>query len=403
MSIELLHTGDSHVDVGTHGILNPKTGFSTAWESNTLALASAVQEAIDRDVAAFLHCGDAFKDGRPSQEALLMFAEALRPLIAACIPIVMVDGNHERISVPTSHRTATAAVGAILDGSGGEIHVVDREPRLVRTGTGLQVACLPWLSKSTVLATLGIEQADPQHGDRVVAQYAVECLEAMAAEADTTAPFVIASHVTVDDVRVDSVAKGQRRGSEMDIAHLFAEPILPRAAIEETGASYAALSHIHARQRIGKVCYYAGSPNRLTFTDADDDKSANLVTLGDDNTLESVTYLPTEARAMHSIALADDDAEDRIGALTNGALVRVVLPPGVALVPESVRTDILTAGALLVDTQVTPLDRPRITTTALPEKIDPAAAFEAWLAERHPDLDSTPVMTAAAKLLEVAK
>lgn len=395
-----IHTGDAHIDSDVHGHLNPATGINKAWESHARALGTLVQRAVEEEVQFFIHAGDAFKNGKPSQEAVLLAAETFRPLMDAGIPLILLDGNHERLLVPTSQRTATVSLGEILAGR-GEVHVVQREPALVRTSTGLQVACLPWLSKTTILSRLDATDLDPAAGDRKVVDFALEAMDAMVAEADTSAPLILASHVTLDDVRLDSVAKGCRRGSELDITHIFAEPIVPRKAVEALPFSYVALSHIHARQRIGQRCFYAGSPDRLTLTDADDPKSGNLVSITDDNVLDEVEQVDTHARAMHSITLTDDDAEDRLAALEEGALVGLVLEPGDSIPPEPVRAMIADAGAVIVGIKVTPKDRVRSAATVVKEKTDPLTALNTWLEETKPDgVDNTYAVSLAAKMLE---
>lgn len=399
MPQKVLHTGDGHIDSNTHGTTNPETGISTAWESHQRAVASSVQAAIDNEVDAFVDAGDAFDTGLPSQEAMLMYADLLMPLMKAGIPYIGLGGNHERIRVRPSQRTATLTLGAILSPH-GEVHIAERTPGLIRLKSGLQVAAMPWLSKSTILSQLGETGLDPAEGDRRIVQYALDALERMCDEADDTEPFIMASHVTVDDVRLDSIAKGHKRGSEIDTAHVFAEPILPRKALEDSPISYAALSHIHARQRMGQKCFYAGSPDRLTLTDADDPKSVNLVTIGDDNTLESVDFIETDARKMHSINLGDADAEERLDALDEGALVGLVLPAGENQAPDEIVKQISELGARIIETQKTPLDRPRSVAITLPEKINPVEALSTWLSEKRPDANANLAASLAAGLLE---
>lgn len=399
MSPKVLHTGDGHIDSNTHGPLNPDTGISTAWESHQRAVASSVQAAIDNEVDAYIDAGDAFDTGMPSQEAILVYAETLMPLMKAGIPYVSLGGNHERIRVRPSQRTATLTLGAILSPH-GEVHIAERDPELIRLKNGLQIAALPWLSKSTILSQLGETRLDPVEGDRRIVQFALDSLERICDEADDTSPFIMASHVTVDDVRLDSISEGHKRGSETDIAHVFSEPILPRKALEDSPISYAALSHIHARQRMGQKCFYAGSPDRLTLTDADDPKSVNLATIGDDNTLESVDFIETDARKMHSINLIDADAEERLDALEEGALVGLVLAPGENQVPPEILAQITEHGARVIDTDKVPVDRPRTAAITLPEKINPVEALSTWLSEKRPDANANLAASLAAGLLE---
>lgn len=400
MSIELVHTGDGHIDSDVHGTINPKTGINRAWESHARVLRNAVKEAIDREVTCFLHNGDGFKTGRPSQEAVLLLADVFKPLTDAGIPLVLLGGNHELLQVPISQRTATETVGDLLKPY-GEVHVVERDPQLLRLDSGLQVAAMPWLSKTRILQQLGEENLNPMEGDRKVAQFALDTIDKLSGEADTTAPFILASHVTVDDVRIDSLADGARRGSEVDIAQVFAEPIVPRKGIEESPVSYAALSHIHARQRMGEKCFYAGSPDRLTMTDADDPKSVNFVTISDDNTLEGVEHFDTDPRPMHSISLTDDDAEERLEALDEGALVRLELPPGESVAPESIRKMVADAGGQVVATKVTPKERKKNTAAVLPEKVSPEEALDSWFKKTSPEgVDRDYALTLTSRMLD---
>jgi len=384
MSITFVHTGDGHIDSDAHGTINPQTGINRAWESHAQVLRNAVDEAVSRKAEFFLHAGDGFKTGRPSQEAVLLFADVFKPLVQAGIPLVLLGGNHELLQVPVSQRTATETVGDLLKPH-GEVHVVERDPRLVQLSSGVQVAALPWLSKTRILQRVGFEGDDPLEGDRKVAQFALDSLEQLSGEADSSAPYILASHVTVDDVRIDSLAEGARRGSEVDIAQVFAEPIVPRRGIEESPVSYAALSHIHARQRMGEKCFYAGSPDRLTMTDADDPKSVNFVTVSDGNTLEKVEQFDTSPRAMHSISLTDEDAEEQLDALTEGALVRLVLPPGESVVPEEVRKAVAEAGAQVAVTKVTPKARRKNKAATLPENVGPEQALRSWFQKVAPE------------------
>lgn len=400
MSIKIVHSGDAHIDSSVHNVgLDKATRLPRAWVSHRKAFRSVCDAAIQNQADALVLAGDGFADGNPTQEAILAYAEALIPVAKAGVPIVLIDGNHERIRVRTAYRTATTTVGAIL-AEHGEVHIVEREPRLIRLDSGIQVASLPWLSKSTVLAQMGEENIGAVEGDRKVVQYALDALESMCGQADATAPLIMASHVTVDDVRLDSIAKGHKRGSEVEMAHLFAEPILPRQTLEDSPISYAALSHIHARQRMGQKCFYAGAPDRFTLADADDPKSANLVTIDDDNTLVSVDYIDTASRKMHSIDLTTNDAEDRLESLEPEALVGLILPAGKSTIPDSVAKTIADAGAFVIDTKSTPVDRPRQATVVVSEKADTATALSTWLTEKRPGVDQARILSLASELTE---
>ena len=398
--LTFMHTGDEHLDATTHGTLNATTGRNTLWESNQAVMSHLVTVAIERRVDAFISAGDSFKNGAPSQEALLMFADAYAPLGEAGIPLVILDGNHNRNGVPSDHRSAIHVLAQMLRARGTTVHVVS-DPQLVRLDNGLQVAALPWMSKNQILSDLGKLDAKHEESDRIVSDHGLETLTKLTAEADSTSPLIIASHVTVDDLRLDAVTEGFKRGSEVDAAHLFSEPVLDRKKLEQLPFSYGALSHIHTPQKVGAKLWYAGSPNRLTFTDMRDAKGGNLVTVDSDGTF-TVERIATPARVMTSIDLDDEAHTTELAALEAGTLVQLHLATGEPEVPRSIRKAIASAGAILADTKPRPKPRevtaPRV---SIPEKTDPQDALRTWAMHELPAHINLDHLLSAAENLTV--
>src|SRR5699024_5621623 len=93
----------------------------------------------------------------------------------------------------------------------------------------------------------------------------------------------------------------------------------------------------------------------------------------------------TSPRAMHSISLTDEDAEEQLDALTEGALVRLVLPPGESVVPEEVRKAVAEAGAQVAVTKVTPKARRKNKAATLPENVGPEQALRSWFQKVAPE------------------
>lgn len=395
MSNSFLHTGDEHIDSDVHGTLNPRTGRSTAWESNYATIRHLAEQAVERGVSAFISSGDEFKTGRPSQEALLMLADAYTPLAEAGIPVLLLDGNHNRIGVTSGHRSAIWALAEILRARGGVAHA-SATPELIHLGA-IQVATLPWLNTNAVL---GAHALSPRDADRKVAAHAISELDRLAATADADIPLVMAGHVTVARPAADAETDGTRRGSERELTHLFSEPILDVTQLEQLPYRYGALGHIHTPQTIGAggIYRYAGSPNRLTFTDEPDTKGGNLITLGNDGAL-TVEQVVTPARILTTVDLDTDDREGVLAAIREGSLVRVRLAPGDIELDRSVRARITGAGAHIVGTEARPEQRQRPRTrTALSKSVDADTALRTW-AKAHSSVDADTLVTAAAKLV----
>lgn len=383
--VTILHTGDEHIDSDVHGSVNPTTGRNTAWESNYAVARYLAEQAVERRVDAFISSGDEFKTGRPSQEALLMLADAYTPLAEAGIPVLFLDGNHNRTGVTSGHRTVIVTLAEILRARGG-VAIASAQPELVEVG-GIQVATLPWLNKNVVL---GASELSPAEGDRQVAQWAHEKLEELANGADMSMPLIMAGHVTV--AAPATSYEDVRFGSERELSHLFSEPVLDVTRLEQLPFQYGALGHVHTPQTIGGGRYrYAGSPNRLTFTDEPDTKGGNLVHL---DTSTKVEQIATPARVMQTIDLAE---ECDYSTIVEGALIRVLLEPGEIELAATTRKLIRQAGAHIAETKPRPVSRPKTDRPTLSQSVGQEEALRSW-AKAYSLLDADTLVTAAASL-----
>jgi exonuclease SbcD len=394
-----MHTGDEHIDSDTHGTINPKTGVNTAWESSFRVIRHLATVAVERKVNAFITAGDSFKNGRPSQEALLMYVEAMSPVAEAGIPIVIIDGNHNRNGVPADHRSAIHVVAEMLRSRGGEVHVASNA-ELITLDSGLQVAALPWMAKNKILNQFSQTGLTPDEGDAFVSRHGIDLLTEMANAADLSQPLIMTSHVTVDDLRIDAVTAGFKRGSEVDVAHLFSEPVLRRRELELLPYSYFALGHIHAPQSFGSKIWYPGSPDRITFTDMNDVKGGNLVTI--EEGIATVELIPTPARVMASLDLASDDYDMILEVLEKDTLVQVVLEVGKPDVPTNIKRAITAAGAILADTKARPKPRPPVVVATMPENTAPKDALRRWAEINIPEGVELDHLVSAAENLEAS-
>lgn len=395
-----IHMGDEHIDADNHGKINPVTGLNTLWESTSRALLHVANTAVDRKVEALISAGDLFKTGRPSAEAIMLYVESLMPAIKAGIIIVILDGNHHKTGVPMDHRTVIHAIAEIIRAHGGTA-IVASDPGLIRLASGAQIAALPWLSKNHILNHLGFSDLPPQEGDTKLAEYAMNSLEKMAQEADASSPLIMASHVTVDDVQIDNLSKGAHRGSEMDLASLFSEPVLDRRGIDELPFAYGALGHIHTPQSFGEKVHYAGSLNRITFTDMPDEKGVNLVTVTEGGTA-TVERIPVPARIMAEVDLERADYETVLDSLQQHTLVRLVLETGNPEAPKRVVDAIHAAGAILADTKPRPAPRSEPIVYNLPEDVTPLEALRTWAEHNAPrDIDTDTLVDQYARKIAV--
>ena len=381
--MKLAHTSDAHIDHAFHA---PTPGSSKlAWEQNQASLSSVIDSALEMEVDAIIHAGDAFSHGRPSPEALMMFCEAVAPALRYGIPLVLIEGNHERLRHRSGQRTATSVLSEMLVGL-GEVHVVDRGSKLVRVSNGLQVGALPWLDSFEMLRDADMLRSDEKTQHDFVARQAINELSRLCDVADTSAPLVLTSHLAVSSAR---------RGSETDLTALFREPVVRAESLAELPASYVALGHIHTPQELASGVWYSGSAQRFTFTDEPDQKGWNLVEISDNNRLVSVDRVDSLARPMHTIDLIDDESAD----LEDGSLVRVRLRVGQTDVPSWVIDAVEASGSRIVKVERRRLEvQPVRNNDLVTEPMEPVDLLKSWTSHHYPQADLNAVISAADEL-----
>lgn len=392
-SFSAVQTGDSHVDWTMHG---------ATLAQNLQALGSTVAAACDNDASVYIHAGDGFANGRPSMEAVLGFYETLLPLADAGIPVVLLGGNHDRIKVAASDRSPTTLVAEMLSKAGGEVHLIESQPQLVTTSTGMQVVGLPWLSKASLMLNDGdVTGLSAAESNRRVVSYALDKIGHLVSRAASGSPLLFTAHATVEAVRLDTAEGLARRGSELDMVHVFDEPVLPLGRLAAFGFDFGGLSHIHDRMKLGHGFYYAGSTNRFTVIDADKKKAASLVEFDDTGAMTRIRGVETAARPMARLDLSGGpDVDALLDALPEKALVDVVLPEGDTALDKRVTEKLEERGAKVVKVRriVAEVAPTAQMTTALPEGASAREALAAYLEARHtPDADA--VMAVAAELL----
>jgi exonuclease SbcD len=145
-----MHFADVHLGVETYGKYNPETGLNTRLEDFTLALNTAIAQALDAQVDLAVFAGDAYKARDPNQTHQRAFAQSLKRLTDAGVPVVLLVGNHD---IPNTRGKAHALeIYGLLGGAGVTI-LSAPDVATIRTRRGaVLVAGMPYLTRSRVLA-----------------------------------------------------------------------------------------------------------------------------------------------------------------------------------------------------------------------------------------------------------
>ncbi|HEX75346.1 MAG TPA: exonuclease SbcCD subunit D [Dehalococcoidia bacterium] len=278
--MKILHFADLHLGVETYGNVDPATGLSTRLLDVLRALDVVVEYATGNKVDLVLFCGDTYKSRDPSQTHQREFAKRLRRLSQEGIPVFLLVGNHD---LPSAIGRATAveifdtlAVSNIYVGSRPDIYRIPTKQGYV------QVVALPWLRRSALLSreeakNLSIDQINDK-----LQEIMTRRLWDIISGLDPALPALLAAHVSVSTARP---------GSERSMV-VGRDPVLLLGNIAQSVFDYVALGHIHKSQVLSQnpPVVYAGSLERLDFSDEDEDKGFYVVDVEPGGGKKHVTY-----------------------------------------------------------------------------------------------------------------
>ena len=315
--MKLLHCADIHLGYETHGRLDPATGLNSRLLDFRRSFDAMVARAVDEDVDAFVFAGDAYRTADPTPTQQKLFAEALRPVAEAGIPILMVVGNHDH---PVSFGKASSV--DIFGVLGDDVRVYRTPTReTVETKSGpLRFIAMPWPIRSLILSKDEHRGKSPHEIRAFIEDRYADFIRAAAEEARrdfADVPVVMAGHFSVQGAELS----GSERASL--IAH---EPKWSVGQLAQPGIDYVALGHIHRYQDRNREAYergdgppvvYSSSIERISFKEHDAEKGFVLVDIdaGAAGKTTRYTFVPTPARRFVPIEADLADEADPTAAL----------------------------------------------------------------------------------------
>jgi len=268
--MKILHFADLHLGVENYGRINPETGLSTRLEDFLSALDKLVYYALENRVDLVLFCGDAYRSREPTQTQQREFARRINRLATNGIPVFLLIGNHD---LPNAVGRATST--EIFDTLAVKNVYVSNRPRVytIPTRSGqVQIVSLPWLRRSALLSREETKNLTFEQINQKMEEALTAAIAAKVKELDPKLPSILAAHVWVT---------GAKLGSERSMT-IGQEHALMLSSVVNTAFDYIALGHIHRHQVLNQSppVVYAGSLERLDFSEAGDDKGFYLVEIG---------------------------------------------------------------------------------------------------------------------------
>jgi len=333
--LKLLHCSDLHLGSGlNHGRVNPLSGFNTRLEDFLKAFQTCVDRALGEPVDLFLFGGDAFPDATPAPYIQDCFAQQLRRLVDAHIPVVLLVGNHDQ------HRQGEGGASLSLYRTLGVPKVVvgDRlETHNIETAGGIvQIVTLPWLTHSTLMTRSDLADASLSDVRHALLQRLGVALEAEIRQLDPDLPHVLLAHAMMDTAQY---------GAERFLA-VGKGFSLPLSLLARPCFDYVALGHVHRHQFLctDPPVAYSGSPERVDFSEENEEKGYLWVEIDRPHT--RVTFVPLPARRFLTLSVDVSGSEtpqaDLLETIARAAIAEAIVrfryklhPSQVGLIEES--------------------------------------------------------------------
>ena len=271
--MKILHFADLHLGVESYGRINPETGLSTRFEDFQNVFDQLVNYAIDHRVDLVLFCGDAYKSREPTQTQQREFAKRINRLSTNDIPVFLLIGNHD---LPNAIGRATTT--EIFDTLAVKKVYVANRPDVYRIPTRsgvIQIVALPWLRRSRLLSREDTKNLTFDQINQKLQEVLTGIITASIPKLDPELPAILAAHVWVTGATV---------GSER-LMTIGQEHALLISNVAQPAFDYVALGHIHKHQVLSQTppVIYAGSLERLDFSEEGDDKGFNIVEIETDS------------------------------------------------------------------------------------------------------------------------
>ena len=266
--LTILHFADAHIDMANYGRHDPESGLPMRVIDFLKSLDTIVDTAIEEKVDLVLFAGDAYKDRNPAPTFQREWGRRIIRLSKAGIPTILLVGNHDL-------SPALGRAHAIEEFNTLEVpyvHVINK-PAFLKPedidGLPLQILALPWISRSGLVAHLGLRAGASQKVGQVYEELEsrlTELVQGWFEQIDPDLPVVFTAHASI---------QGAKFGAERTVM-LGSDMVLPGSLVRDPRLDYVALGHIHKPQNLNENAHppviYPGSIERVDFGEVADDK-----------------------------------------------------------------------------------------------------------------------------------
>ncbi len=261
--MKILHTSDWHIGKQLHKYdLAEDLNLFFDWLINYITT-----EAVD----VLLVSGDVFDQANPSQAAFKQYYDVLRRLVQLDCKLIITGGNHDSAAVLNAPKELLNAFDITVIGGATEvisemfIEIDKNEERLV-------VAAVPFLKDRDIRKSVaGETYATKIEQIKAGLQSYFATINKHYGENYSDAFFIVMGHLFVQGSAVSESERDIQIGNQAGVS----------AGMFQGVPNYVALGHIHKPQSVSEKDYihYCGSPVSLSFSEKEDQKQVNVLTV----------------------------------------------------------------------------------------------------------------------------
>jgi exonuclease SbcD len=261
--MKILHTSDWHIGKQLHKYdLADDLNLFFDW-----LIPYITTEAID----VLLVSGDVFDQANPSQAAFKQYYDVLRQLVQLDCKLIITGGNHDSAAVLNAPKELLNAFEiTVIGGATEEISEMFIETD--KNGERLIVAAVPFLKDRDIRKSVaGETYATKIEQIKAGLQTYFSEVNSYYTSNYSNAFFVVMGHLFVQGSVVSESERDIQIGNQAGVS----------AGMFQGVPNYVALGHIHKPQAVSEEDYihYCGSPVSLSFSEKEDQKQVNVITV----------------------------------------------------------------------------------------------------------------------------
>ncbi|WP_026449974.1 exonuclease SbcCD subunit D [Aequorivita capsosiphonis] len=273
--MKILHTSDWHIGKQLHKYdLSPDLELFFEW---------MIEYIKAENIDVLLVSGDIFDQANPSQAAYKQYYDLLKKLINLDCKIILTGGNHDSPAVLNAPAELLKAFDVSVIGGATEM-IAEMFVEVEKNNEKLVVAAIPFLKDRDIRKSVaGESYATKIEQIKSGLRTYFSTVNKYYDEYHPDQVFILMGHLYVQGSEVSESERDIQIGNQAGV----------EASMFEEVPDYVALGHIHKPQVISheQNIHYCGSPVSLSFSEKEDCKQINVITISD-NKITNVEIVP---------------------------------------------------------------------------------------------------------------